>query len=246
MAGRGDDTTLGGASKEFPRTTAGFLDRVVHGADSHEGFEELCRRYWRPVYFFIRTSWAKTNDDAKDLTQAFFASLLEKDVVARYQQEKAAFRSFLKMLVRRFVTDEHRGAVRLKRGGGTKLLRFEDADLQLEETLEDPQGADPDRAFDQAWQDALVKYAVDAVRRRLVSQGREIHFRIFDEHDLKGGARPPASADLAARFGLTDREVRNVLGAVRHAVKEEIRAELARQTRGPDEFEEEWNALLRT
>ncbi len=246
--GKGDDTTLGGWARQFPRTTAGFLDRVTgkFGTDHREGLEELCRRYWKPVYFFVRLGWAKTNEDAKDLTQGFFAWLFQGDVLARYKSERAPFRTFLKTLVRRYVSHQHESAGRLKRGGGARRLDFGEEAPRLEELVADPRGANPEKVFDQAWALSLVKHAIATVRDRLVAEGNEVHFRLFEEYDLRGGPDPPSSDELGSRHGLTGRQVRNTLAAVRRAVQEGIRDELARQTRDPEQFREEWDALLGT
>ena len=244
-AGGKEDTSLGGTSRDFPRTTEGFVDQIVHasGPDRLAALEELCRRYWKPVYSFIRLAWARTNEDAKDLTQAFFEWLLQGDVLRKYQSERAPFRTFLKAILRRFVADQNRAEGRIKRGGQATLIPIEDGDLSLQDTLADSNSPDPEKAFDQAWMVALMKFAVEAVRRRFHSDGRAPQFQLFEEHDLASGI-PPTSPELAERSGMTDVQVRNLLASVRRAVREEIRSELARQTRSREEFEEEWNALM--
>ena len=239
---KGDDTHLGGLSKEFPRTTAGLLDQLRHpfGPDGRAGLEELCRRYWKPVYSFIRIGWAKSNEDAKDLTQAFFAWLLEGDVLSRYQKERAAFRRFLKALVKGFLSETHRASKRIKRGGETKFLRFDDEDCSFEEVLADPRAADPEKAFDQAWLVALMKHAVDRVRGRF----QAAQFRVFEEHALSQEATRPTYAEIATRLGMKESQVHDTLVAVHRELRKEIQVEIARQTGSQEEFEEEWNALF--
>lgn len=241
-----NDTSLGGLSKDFPRTTGGFLDRIRDrfGPEGRAGLEELCRRYWKPVYFFIRTGWAKSNDDAKDLAQAFFAWLMETDVLSRYQSDRASFRIFLKALVRGFIADHHKASKRLKRGGEAKFLRFEDENLSLEEILEDPRTPDPESIFDQAWLVALMKHAVDGVKRRYAADGRAAQFRVFEEQALPQGPARPTYSEIASRLGLKESQVHDILVAIHRALREEIREELARQTRSREEFDEEWNALF--
>ena len=244
--GRDPDTTLGGSAGDFPLTTAGFLERVVDrfGPDHRQGWEELCRRYWRPIYLFIRRSWAKTNEDAKDLTQEFLAWLLREDVLNRYRVERASFRTFLKVVLRRFLVDQQRAAGRQKRGGRVQVLRLEDSDLPPEEFLEDAAPADLEKVFDQAWVVALVKHSVAVVRDRLLSRGQEVYYRVFEEYDLHESQGRPRSGEIGARLGLTDRQVRNILATVRLEVRNEMRVELARQTPDRERFEDEWKALL--
>src|SRR5436853_7711854 len=117
---RGRDTTLGGAGTRLPETV---LDLVSRAADQspqtrRQALEELCARYWKPVYYFIRTRWAKSNEDAKDLTQAFFLFLLEGNALREYAPARASFRTFLKLLLKRFLQDEEKASQRKKRGGG--------------------------------------------------------------------------------------------------------------------------------
>jgi RNA polymerase sigma-70 factor (ECF subfamily) len=243
---KGGDTTLGGEAREFPRTTQGFLEQLLHpraGGD-RRGAEELCRRYWKPVYFFIRVAWTKSNEDAKDLTQEFFAWLLEGDLLGRYDPSRAPFRAFLKAVLRRFVADRQKAARRQKRGGGETFVRFEEEGLTLEELIEDSRAPDPEKVFDQAWLVTLMKTAVEAVRARYGADGRAGHFALFEACDLRRGAPPPTYSELAARHGLTEGQVRNALSAVRREVREAMAAEIARQTGSREQFEEEWRAFL--
>jgi RNA polymerase sigma-70 factor (ECF subfamily) len=242
MAGEGD-TTIGGAAREFPRTTLGLLDGLLRPA-GREGFEELCRRYWKPVYSFIRIGWAKSNDDAKDLTQQFFAWLFESDVLRRYESDRASFRTFVKALVRGFVADHHKALGREKRGGTARVLSLDGEDVSLEAFLSESQGGDPDRVFDQAWLMSLLAHAVAQVRKRCSDQGRLEQFEVFDAYDLSDGPAPSSYRDVGSRLGRTEGQVRDILHALRREVRAEIRAELLRQTRSKEEFDEEWNALL--
>lgn len=249
MTGRvekGGDTTLGDGSKDFPRTTEGFLEHLLHpgGGGDRRGLEELCRRYWKPVYFFIRVAWAKSNEDAKDLTQAFFAWLLEAEVLGRYEPGRAPFRAFLKAVLRRFVADQHKAAGRLKRGGGAGFVRLDDGELSLEDLVADAQAPDPEKVFDQAWLVAVMKNAVEAVRAKYAAEGRAAQFRVFEESDLVRDRPPPPYAELADRLKLTEGQVRNTLAAVRRAVREAVAVEIARQTGSREQFEEEWRAFL--
>ncbi|MBI2933135.1 MAG: hypothetical protein HYY16_15940 [Planctomycetes bacterium] len=102
-----------------------------------------------------------------------------------------------------------------------------------------------DRTFDREWVGAILERALDRVRRCFASCGRETYLQIFERHDLAPSGRRPSYAELAGEFGLTLREVRNSLVAVREAIRHEARAELSEVAAGRLEFEEEWNALFR-
>ena len=242
------ETALGGPAREFPPTTQGFLGGLLHPFDAggRPGFEELCRRYWKPVYSFIRIGWGKTNEDAKDLTQQFFAWLFKSDVLSRYQSERASFRTFLKIVVRGFMSDVHKSIARIKRGGDVQVVSLEGDEGSLEGFLAESQGGDPDRVFDQAWLMSLLSHAVAQVRKRFSDGGRLDQFRIFEVYDLSDEPAPPTYRELGNRLNLTEGQVRDTLSAVRRDVRAEIRSELLRQIRNQEDFDEEWNALLGT
>ena len=142
----GNDTTLGGSRRQFPDTTEGLLSRLSGDRDYRSGIEELCRRYWKPVYRYLRIAWAKTNDDAKDITQSFFLWLAEAEALRRYDAGRGGFRRFLKLLLNGFVSNELKSEHRLKRGGG-RVISLDDAQIAEAAGADE---TDPGRGFDRA------------------------------------------------------------------------------------------------
>jgi DNA-directed RNA polymerase specialized sigma24 family protein len=207
------------------------------GRDRREGFEGLCRRYWRPLYLYVRIAWARTNEDAKDLTQEFLLHLIEGDAIREYRRERGSLRAYLKGLLRGFLQNDRRTSLRLKRGGDATVLPLEDGDLP------DARCADPDVAMDRAWAVELSRHAIARVRDRWTAAGRAGAFRIYEEHDLSSGEKP-GYAELAERHGVKEGDVRNYLFAAREEILQEIRAELAATTSDPAGLEAEWNALF--
>ena len=236
---------MAGGPKAFPATTGGFVARFA-GLET-EGYRdclaELAGRYWRPVYTFVRIAWNKSNEDAKDLTQAFFLWLAEQEPLRSYAPERGSFRTFLKVLLRRFLGHEDEALRALKRGGGAGFLRLEGDAAPLESVLADPRAADPEKLFDRAWTVSVMKVAVDRVRDRLARQGREAVFRVFEAVDLASGEKP-SYADVAGRLGLKESQVRDHLFTARQEVRGEIRSELAQMTRDDAGLEEEWRDLF--
>src|SRR5436309_796860 len=102
---RAADTSLGGPREDFPKTIGDMVARARDPSAEVRrlGFEELGRQYWKPIYRYARVAWAKSNEDAKDLTQAFFLWLMEGDALDRYLPGRGSFRSFLKALLRHFL-----------------------------------------------------------------------------------------------------------------------------------------------
>jgi RNA polymerase sigma-70 factor (ECF subfamily) len=233
------DTSIGGRRKDFPETTWGLVRRMQ--TDPREAVETLCERYWKPVHQFVRAAWAKTNEDAKDLTQAFFVWLLESQVTKKFEPERGSFRSFLKSLLRHFVAHQHDALRRLKRGGGVKFLPLDDEAAAAEAA--DPKEASPELVFDRAWVAEVTRRALDRVRKRHASGARAAQWRAFEAYDLAKGEQPTYAA-LAARLGVKESDVRNYLFAVRERVREEIRAELSDTVADETELQAEWDALF--
>jgi RNA polymerase sigma factor (sigma-70 family) len=230
------DTSLGGSANAFPATSADLVDRLR----SPEGFEALCRDYWRPVYAYIRIAQARSNEDAKDLTQAFFTWLLEGDALRKYEPEKGGFRPYLKVLLRRFLAHSDEAIAALKRGGGTRTFSFD----ALPEGF-DPTSSDPESLFDQAWRNDVVRRAVEEVRRRRIAKEDAVAVRVYESYVLSSSSGQQTYADLARTLGLTEAAVKACLVRMRRDVQEEIRRQLCRMTANDDELAVEWNALFR-
>src|SRR5437660_6740085 len=90
---------------------------------------KLCQTYWNPIYSYVRRS-GHSPEDAKDLTQEFFARLLEKDYLKAVDREKGKFRSFLLLVLKRFLANEYDKANRQKRGGGREIFSLAEADAE--------------------------------------------------------------------------------------------------------------------
>lgn len=242
---REGDTSLGGAQRDLPKTNSELIGRAQDSSQGtrRAGLEELFRKYWKPIYTTIRITWAKSNEDAKDLTQAFFLWLMESGAVDRYEAERGGFRPFLKSLLRHFTYRRDEALGRLKRGGGVRLLDLEVASLSLESP---PPPSDSERVFDRAWMKEVFARALHRVRERLIAGGQEIRFRVFEEYDLCPPEQRPTYAAEAERRGITESDVRNHLFATRQDIKTEVRRLLAEMTRSDEELEQEWNLLFRS
>jgi RNA polymerase sigma-70 factor (ECF subfamily) len=238
------DTTLGGGEKAFPETTLGFAGglRNPATADYTRSLETLCTRYWKPVYSYIRIAWAKTNEDAKDLTQAFFAWLVEEDALRKYDPAKGGFRAYLKVLLRRFVGHAERDLHRLKRGGGARTFSLDGDAPQLPELQSG--NVDPEKVFERVWLEELVHQSIGRVRERFVRSGREARFRAYEAFALAAEGERPSYADIATRHGLTVGEVEKALFLVREEIRQEMREALARSAGSDRELEDEWKRLL--
>ena len=225
----------------FPETSPSLLFRLGETVHHRAGLEDLCRRYWRPVFCYVRVAWAKSDEDARDLAQAFFLWLLEGEPLKTYTPERGGFRTFLKVLLRRFVGHQERALQRIKRGGGIDFVPLEDLGLGA-----DPQDSDPEVLFDRAWVTEVVNQAMERVRKRYSARDQSSAFAVYEGYELVPAGERPTYAELGRRLGLETSEVKKHLFAIRDELRREIRRDLRCMTSDDRELEEEWSVLFRS
>lgn len=239
------DTSLGGRPKAFPETTWSMVARLqdLSAERRQAGLEELCRRYWKPVYCYLRAAWSRSNDDAKDITQSFFAWLAEGEPLRRFAPERGGFRAFLKLVLNGFVSNELKARTSLKRGGG-RVLSLDDAAFAAAEVAVDKSETDPGRAFDRAWVAEILARAIARVGERCKESGRETPFRVYEEYVLAGQEPRPTYVQLGTKHGIPERAVEMHLESVRGWIREQVRAELQELTGDDKELDEEWSGFF--
>ena len=226
------DTAIGGLHGHFPSTRLSLLEAATAGVPN-EALDRVIALYWKPVYRFIRLKFHKNNEDAKDLTQSFFTSALQRDLFVRFDPAKASFRSYLRMAVERFAANEHAAANRQKRGGG---VEFQGVDEQMAAT------ESPEQDFEREWQRQLFALALDDLRAHCEACGKQLQFHIFEAYDLAPGERP-SYADLAARHGIAETSVTNHLAWARRVLRGFVTERLRGVTSGERELREEMRRL---
>ncbi len=212
-----------------------------------DGFETLVAVYWRPVYKYLRLKWHASADDARDVTQEFFARAIEKGFFDAYDPSKSRFRTFLRLCLDRFMANERKAARRLKRGGAHALvsLDFETAEGELRQhDVAVPN--DLDEYFHREWIRSLLAVAVDDLRVEYERAGKTTQFQVWKRYDLDAPAslETPGYATVAKEFGVTVIDVTNYLAAARKAFRRLLFDRL-RAICGEDEFETEARHLLR-
>lgn len=206
----------------------------------------LAHAYLGPVYKYTRLKWHKGEDEARDITQSFFATALEQDTFAAYEPAKARFRTFLRVCLDRFISNDNRARRAQKRGGDLQFAPL-DFDAVEREVARAPAAALPSAEdyFHQEWLRELTRASVEALREELAAKQKFVHFHVFERLDLTDdeGARP-AYADLAAELGLSVTDVTNRLTYARRAFRRVVLQKLRELTATEEEFEEEAKALL--
>ncbi len=203
----------------FPSTSWSLIrkakDRSAEGA---KRLGRLLTIYWRPVYCYMRARWGKANADAEDLTQGFFAALLESGGLAKLAPGHGSFRSFLKASLNHFVIDDHRRQTALKRGAAVKRVPMDIS--KIESTLPDPSVASPEALFDREWSRRCLDHAVQQLELALLAEGRELHLKIFNACYEGGGRQaPPSHEELAAELGLRKHDIGNHLRYARRKLR---------------------------
>jgi DNA-directed RNA polymerase specialized sigma24 family protein len=205
------------AEREFPLTRLSLVAgiRADDAGIRREALDSLARSYWEPLRAYLRLRWRVDDDTAQDLTQDFFARALERDLFARYDASRARFRTYLRMCLDSFVRNERKGAMRLKRGGGTATVAL-DAPLVTGSDLEAAE-ADADEVLDREWVRAVLAEAVVRLRELCRERGKLAHFDLFTRYDLEGpnAADVPSYASLAEEFDLPVTQVTNFLAYCR-------------------------------
>ena len=206
---------------------------------------ELCQIYWAPLYSFVR-SRGYTVHDAQDLTQSFFAYLLQHKIYARVDRRKGKFRSFLLASVKNFLAHEADRARTLKRGGGQDFLPLHEEQAKEAESLFQAHStaSSEDRLFDRSWAEAVLAAGLERLSADYKGESKEKLFnelRIF----VAGGAdRLPTYTELRDRLGIAESTLRSHVTRLRARYLEALRAEVRRTVHTEMEVDEELRELI--
>ncbi|MCX8091703.1 MAG: sigma-70 family RNA polymerase sigma factor [Verrucomicrobiae bacterium] len=214
-------------------------DAEVTGSDAARA--HLCSTYWRPIYSYLRRA-GYPHPDAEDLTQEFFARLFEKNLVQLAQRERGKFRSWLLLLLKRFIADQWDRTHRQKRGGGQTPLALDADPPALSDRLEAADELTPDKLFDRAWAESVLEHALQALRVEWQHANKPQVFETLEPFITCRSAEH--YADAAGRLGMTENHVKVTVHRMRRRLRDLLRAEIARTARTDEELEEELQDLL--
>jgi RNA polymerase sigma-70 factor (ECF subfamily) len=246
------NTRLGnghGQSDFFPSThwtvvlAAGRSQAEPESAEA--ALAELCRTYWAPLYSFVRSRTYNVHD-AQDLTQSFFAYLLEHRIYARVERQKGKFRAFLLASLKNFLAHAADRKRTLQRGGGQEFLPLHEEQVMEAESLFQTYSttSSEDRLFDRSWAEALIAAGLERLSAEYKDESKEKLFnelRIF----VAGGADPlPSYAELADRLGVAESTLRSHVTRLRARYREALRAEVRRTVDTETQVEQELHELL--
>jgi RNA polymerase sigma factor (sigma-70 family) len=237
------DTDIGGRGGAFPTTSFSLLRGIAELEDTARAaaLERLVACYWKPVYCLIRAAWRKGNEDAKDLTQDFFTSVvLEGGLAGKFAPERGRFRNFLKASVLNFLRDAEKAARREKRGGDARVAPI--ADFDVAEIVPDPAALTPEQSFDAAWKNVVLSRAADRVAERLLAAGKETVWEVFRRYDL--ASERPSYEAVARALGISVDAVKNHLTRAREEFRRAVRDVVAETVDDERDLAEELRELF--
>jgi RNA polymerase sigma factor (sigma-70 family) len=207
-----------------------------------EALEALCRTYWYPLYAYVRRQGHDCHD-AQDLTQAFFARLLEKDYVHRASQEEGRFRSYLLTALNHFIVDEWKRANRQIRGGGEQILSLDEVAAEDRYQLEPVDQLTAEKIYERRWALTLLDQVLARLEKEFIDLGNASLFAELQVY-LLGEKMAPAYAEIAAKLGLTEGAVKAAVYRLRRRYRELLRETIAQTVAGPEEVEAELQHLF--
>jgi RNA polymerase sigma factor (sigma-70 family) len=209
---------------------------------AQEALEKLCRTYWRPIFAFLRRQGLPP-EEAEDITQGFFAQLLERRKFSALRKEKGRLRSFLLGALKYFVADEQRRAMAIKRGSGLRLIPLEE--LRAGERI-DMEPSDPMTAemiYERRWALTVLERVLSRLKDEYVAAGNAALFDALKEL-LPDEPGSPSQAEIATQLGMTENAVRQAFYRFRQRYQSLLREEIANTVATPGDIEDELRHLI--
>jgi RNA polymerase sigma factor (sigma-70 family) len=213
------------------------LDAQGQSPSAQEALEKLCRIYWWPLYGFIRRQ-GYSPEEAQDLTQGFFAMLLERRDLDAVRQEKGRLRSYLLASLKNFLAKAHRRAMTIKRGEGRPLVPLEELLVRERADLEPADALSADRIYERRWALTLLEQVLARLGEEYQAAGNSALFEqlkqmLSDEPDR------PSQAKIAQELSMTENAVKQAFHRLRQRYRLLLREEIAQTVAAPAEVEDE-------
>jgi RNA polymerase sigma factor (sigma-70 family) len=241
-------TTATGASGQYAGaafTTTHWsvvLEAQGESPAAQEALEKLCRTYWRPIFAFVRRQGLPVTE-AEDVTQGFFAQLLERRSLDAVRKEKGRLRSYLLGALNYFLTDEQRRAMAIKRGSGLRPIPLEElrADERIEIEPADPMTAE--MIYERRWALTVLERVLSRLKGEYHAADNAALFDSLKEL-LPDEPGSPSQAEIATRLRMTENAVRQSFYRFRHRYQSLLREEIAHTVATPGDIEDELRHLI--
>ncbi len=241
-----DKSSAGAGAAQFATTRWSLVLSAGHRSspDSQRALESLCEAYWFPLYAYVRRR-VPDIDEAQDLTQAFFAELLEKNVVGSATPERGRFRAFLLTAFKHFLSKQWVKAKAQKRGSGRApiSLDFEEGDSQYR--IEPSAGLTAEQLYDRQWAVTLLGQIMERLEDEFVQGGKAKQFQQLREFII-GEHSGTTYSDVASKLNMTEAAARMAAHRMRRRYRELLREEIAQTVAGSDDVDDEIRNLFAT
>src|SRR5688572_24660826 len=210
--------------------------------DARDALTHLCAAYWYPIYAYVRRH-GHDPDEAQDLTQSFFARLLEKHVVEDVRRERGRFRSFLLGALKHFLANEWRREHAQKRGGNLRIASIDVGDGETRYAHEPSHARTPEQVFERRWALTVLDNVLRALESETAAEGKA---NLFDRLKcyLSGDAGAPSYAETGAMLAMSEGAVKVAVHRLRQRYKSILREQIAETVAGESEVDEEIAALF--
>ncbi|MSU50585.1 MAG: sigma-70 family RNA polymerase sigma factor [Opitutus sp.] len=202
----------------------------------------LCATYWYPLYAFVRRQGHSAHD-AQDLTQEFFARLIEKNVLAQVAREKGRFRSFLLAALKNFLANEWDKARAQKRGGGRTFVPLDAGSAESRYAIEPVDTLSADRIYERRWALTLLDRVLDRLRAEHAAGGKAAAFEAL-KGCLTDGRSAASYAEIAAHLQTTEGAIKVAVHRLRHRYRELLREEVTETLGRAEEVDDELRHLI--
>jgi len=209
---------------------------------SREALENLCEAYWYPIFAFVQRR-GRTREDALDLTQGYFAWVLESGLLQAVDRKRGRFRSFLLATVKQFLSDERKREGALKRGGGVAFVTLEAATREERQRAEASDEESPERAFERQWALTVFQRARYRLAAEFSDAGKDDQYRLLHGY-LSGDGSSRSYADVASELGVSEGAVKMAVKRLRQRFGQLLREEIARTLDNDADLDAEVRHLL--
>jgi RNA polymerase sigma factor (sigma-70 family) len=209
--------------------------------ESRDAIEILCKQYWYPLYVYVRGR-GHGADRAQDLTQGFFARLLEQKIVRNADPQRGKFRSYLLGALKHFLSHEWSRAHARKRGSGREAMRLEFGEAETRYSLEPAHEMTAEKMFERQWALTVLELALKDLGEQSARNGKERHFS-----RLKGflaGGTASAYREAGDELGLNEGAVRVMVHRLRRKYRELVRGQIRMTVGSADDVEDEVRHLF--
>jgi RNA polymerase sigma-70 factor (ECF subfamily) len=228
-----------GSDVGFAATRWTVVMAAARGSDSSraaEALTELCRTYWYPLYAFLRRRGQATHE-AEDLTQAFFARLLDRPFLANVDREKGKFRSYLLASLKNFLADENDRATALKRGGGRPAIALDGLDAESRYQLEPSHDLTPEKMYEKQWALSVLERALSRLQADWAATGKQALFERL-QATLVGDQSVPYE-EIASQLGTTEGAIKSAAHRLRRQYRRILIDEISQTVADVSEIEGE-------